>query len=96
MADKNYESELESVRADLGALRSDVEKLVSVMTATASEKSQEALNAAKEGISGIAGTAQKSGAEGMAYAETQIEKNPFTSVAAAFGVGLIIGKLLDK
>lgn len=96
MAEKNYESELESVRADLGALRSDMEKLVSAMTAAASEKSQEALNAAKEGISDIAGTAQKHSADGVAYAESQIEQNPLMSVAAAFGVGLIVGKLLDK
>lgn len=96
MAEKNYENELESVKADLGALRLDMEKLVSAMTSAASEKSQEALSATKEGLSDIADTAQKRGADGVAYAESQIEQNPLMSVAAAFGVGLVIGKLLDK
>ncbi len=96
MAQRSQAAEIDAVKADLGALRADIEKLVKSMSADASAKSKQALNSAKESLNDYAEAAKARGQEGVAIAEKQIEQNPFTSVAAAFGIGLIAGRLLSR
>jgi ElaB/YqjD/DUF883 family membrane-anchored ribosome-binding protein len=40
--------------------------------------------------------ASRRGREGVAAVEQQIEERPFISVLLAFGIGLVIGKLINR
>jgi ElaB/YqjD/DUF883 family membrane-anchored ribosome-binding protein len=40
--------------------------------------------------------ASRRGREGVAAVEQQIEERPFISVLVAFGIGLVIGKLINR
>ena len=40
--------------------------------------------------------ASRRGREGVAAVEHQIEERPFISVLVAFGIGLVIGKLINR
>ena len=93
---RNYADEIDAVKDDIGALRSDIEKLLKTLAKDAKAKSQETMNAARENINEYAHAAKERTKEGVAITEKKIEENPFTSVAAAFGVGLILGRIMSK
>lgn len=93
---RDYAKEIDAVKNDVGALRSDIEKLVKTLTSDARSKGADALNSAKENINDYAHTAKEKTREGVAATEKKIEENPFTSVAAAFGVGLVLGRIMSK
>jgi len=104
---RNYAKEIDAVKDDVGALRSDIEKLVKTLSDDATSRSQQAMNAAKEAAAEYAAAAKDTAAEyasaakektkeGVAVTEKKIEENPFTSVAAAFGVGLVLGRIMSK
>ena len=84
MAARNYEQELDLVKADLSGLRDDIKTLVVSLGQDARER-----------ISSATDTAKKYGKKGADAAEHQITEHPFTSVAVTFGVGLLLGRLLN-
>lgn len=103
MATRNLDQELDTLRADLGKIRDDIAALTRTLGDTAAAEAKaggarlnEAAHAAKERAQHFAESARAQGEEGIAALEQRIEQNPFTSVLVAFGVGLVIGKLLDR
>jgi len=107
MATRNLDQELDTLRGDLGKIRDDIAALTrSLSDAAAAEAkaggarlnqaAHAAAQTAKERAQHFADTARTQGEEGIAALEQRIEQNPFTSVLVAFGVGLVIGKLLDR
>lgn len=103
MATRNLDQELDTLRADLGKIREDIAALTRTLgdTAAAEVKAggarlNEAAHAAKERAQRLADSARAQGEEGIAALEQRIEQNPITSILVAFGVGLVIGKLLDR
>lgn len=83
MTARNYEQELDLVKADLSGLRDDIKTLVVSLGQDARDR-----------ISTAADAAKKYGKKGADAAEHQITQHPFTSVAVTFGVGLLLGRLL--
>ena len=81
---RNYEQELDLVKADLSALRSDIAGLVTAFGQDARERVGSAADAAK-----------RYGKQGADAAEHQITEHPFASVGIAFGVGMLMGRLLN-
>lgn len=79
------ETELDAVKEDLSALRADLDKLVRALGNDATEFGREALAESRKRVQNLAGAA-----------EAQIEQNPLTTMAGAFGLGLIIGRLMSK
>jgi ElaB/YqjD/DUF883 family membrane-anchored ribosome-binding protein len=84
MATRNYEQELDLVKADLSALRDDIKGLVMSVSLDARDR-----------IGTVADKAKKYGKQGAVVAEHQITEHPFASVAVAFGAGLVLGRLLN-
>lgn len=83
MADND--ADLEKLKADLAALRKDVVSLTEAFRDRGVER-------ARMGAEGVREQATHA-AQTMSH---QIEDRPYTSVLAAFGIGLVIGRLLDR
>jgi ElaB/YqjD/DUF883 family membrane-anchored ribosome-binding protein len=81
-----------SVDEDLAALRADLRALKESISDLAKDKGDEVRTKISE-------TADKAVASGKQTAETMqetVRERPMTSVAIAFGVGLLIAHLLDR
>jgi ElaB/YqjD/DUF883 family membrane-anchored ribosome-binding protein len=93
MADTaTYEKNLDQLRADFEALRSDVSSLVQTLKSDAIDQAHVGYDKLKQ----AGGQAADQVRVGAAAVERQIEDRPLTSVLAAFGIGFIIGKLMEK
>ncbi len=92
MAEGTTTKETANLRDDLDALRKDVSKLTDDVRGIASERVSAARDRARD-------TAYRARDRGEAVASEvghRIEERPLTSVAVAFGVGMLIGRLLDR
>jgi ElaB/YqjD/DUF883 family membrane-anchored ribosome-binding protein len=107
MATRNLDQELDTLRADLGKIREDIAALTRTLSDAAAaeakaggarlnEAAHAAARTARERAQHFADSARTHSEEGLAALEDRIEQNPITSVLVAFGVGLVIGKLLDR
>ncbi len=91
MADRTAGS-TRSVEEDLAALREDLKALSANVAGLAKEKG-ETLRA------GLETKAEKAAASGRQAAENvqdAVRERPMTSVFVAFGIGILIGHLLDR
>lgn len=84
MAARNYDEELDVLKADLSAVRKDIADLVTALGRDARER-----------LGSAADNVKKYGQQGADAAEHQITEHPFASVAVAFGAGLLLGRLLN-
>jgi ElaB/YqjD/DUF883 family membrane-anchored ribosome-binding protein len=103
MADTDYKKEMESLKSDLSQLREDVGNLTVALkeagAARASEMSDEArqrMQAAASNLSARYDDMRVRGEQAVEPVTREIQERPLTSVLTAFGVGFIIGKLLEK
>jgi ElaB/YqjD/DUF883 family membrane-anchored ribosome-binding protein len=103
MATQNVDAELTALKGDLADLRKDLQSLVKTFKDEQKAVGKEALGRLQDGahqakaeLGRLAGEAGARGRESIHALETHIEERPFTSVLAAFGIGLILGKLLDR
>lgn len=96
MATRDHAKEIDDVRADLDALRKDIGKLSdslsSNLAGSAAQVAENARARAGEAVSAASDKA-RSGAE---FVGQKVEERPVTSMAVAFGAGLLIGKLLKR
>jgi len=91
MGEHDLQTELEALKGELGKLRVDLDELkgpVKGIAAALKENLAEALGAGFE-------KAKVSGKKAVEVVETTVEEKPLQSVLLAFGVGLLLGKLLD-
>jgi len=84
--------DIEALKQDFAALRKDVAALMSSLGDAASAQKQRAYAAAGEKAEQI----KERGAKVVRSVEGEIESRPLTSVGIAFGVGFLLGKLLDR
>jgi ElaB/YqjD/DUF883 family membrane-anchored ribosome-binding protein len=107
VANRNLEEELDALKADLDKLRKDISTLVSSFGDAATdavETSGRRARAAAGRVTDRAGEvwdnatneASRRGRAGVAAVEQQIEERPFISVLVAFGIGLVIGNLINR
>jgi len=103
MTERNMDKDFDSLRADIDSLRKDLAQMSRAMTDLAAEKVAAAADQARASVDkageklGEAGAAARARArQGAADVEQRIEERPFASVAAAFGVGLLIGRVLSR
>jgi ElaB/YqjD/DUF883 family membrane-anchored ribosome-binding protein len=92
MTTSNGGASVDDLKADLSNLQSDLSSVVETLKKLATQvgeqnvgRAQKATAAAKQQIS-----------DASATAEHAIVERPFASVAVAFGIGFLIGKLLDR
>ena len=96
MAADNYDAEVQAIKADIAGLRKDLQTLIKTVADDQKAHGKETLDKARAEVNRLAGEARAKGREGISAIENQIEERPFTSVIMAFGIGLILGKLLDR
>ncbi|HET8726998.1 MAG TPA: hypothetical protein VFO41_05755 [Alphaproteobacteria bacterium] len=103
MAARNIEQEFDTLRADLDILRADIVSLTKALGENVKDVAREQELRARAAVRG-AGTkldearlqARLKAREGATALEEQIEERPLTSVLVAFGLGLLLGKLMDR
>lgn len=84
--------DIEALKRDFAALRKDMAALMSSMGDAASAQKQRSFKAAGEKVEQV----KEKGAKIVRSVEGEIEARPLTSVGIAFGVGFLLGKLLDR
>lgn len=98
----NLQEELETLKADVAKLRSDVGDLLDILKSLGAEKVNNAKDALDDELEkrrqeirdALAGARARG--ERTAHAvEGEIAEHPLSSIMAAFGIGFLIAKLLD-
>jgi len=92
MTTKEDANDINKIKADLDALREDLAALSSSMSAAAANQGREASERLHDTVAEGRERAQKMADD----AGRHIEDNPWASVAIAFGLGVLIGKILDR
>lgn len=94
--ERDLKSDLEAIRTDIEVLRKDLAVVLDRIKGTASSRAEAEVQALQRRISKIADDVQASGREGLRSVEQQIEERPLVSLAMAFAVGLVLGRLFDR
>ena len=92
MAAQDTKRDADQVRVDIEKLKADIAALTDSLKTLAGD-------VGVEGASAVRAAGQKTREHVNQAAETveqQIVERPFSSVLVAFGVGLLLGKLLDR
>lgn len=88
----NPETSEQDLQAQLNALRSDFAELTKTVKTLSTSYAQHG----QERLKDTAHRAQEQFKESLGHVQGEVEQHPLSSLAIAFGVGLIIGKLLDR
>lgn len=83
--------DLEAIRAEMNALRSDLSSVVQTLRDIGEERGTAVYDRLRH-------SAERARNEGQRRAESvahEIEQRPFTSLASAFGIGLLLGLLFS-
>jgi len=95
-AEDQLKKDVDALRKDLDALRKDLLGAVDSLKGTASGRAEAELDALRKRLDRVATNARASGRESLRQVEDQIEERPLVSLAMAFAVGLILGRLFDR
>lgn len=103
MAEYKTADELDTLKKDMARLREDMEALTLALRSdaeTATEDQRAAVRrfgeTAKARARLYGERAAGYGRDGWGQIEHQIEERPLTSMLMAFGLGMVLGKLLDR
>jgi ElaB/YqjD/DUF883 family membrane-anchored ribosome-binding protein len=96
MAERDLSKDVDAIKSDLDALRKDLASVLETIKGTARSRAESELDALQKRMNQIASDVQASGREGLRAVEGQIGEKPLVSVAVAFAVGLMLGKLFDR
>ncbi len=102
MADQRIEDEINALKADMASLRSDIAALTGVMKEDTSSRMagmrstmDEQLRLRRQELRDLLDRARDRSRRTVDDFEESIGEHPFGSIAAAAGVGFIIGRLLE-
>jgi ElaB/YqjD/DUF883 family membrane-anchored ribosome-binding protein len=96
MTPHDVEGEFGAVKDDLAKLRSDIANLSAALKDLTSETVQERLDSLRGGIDRLTDDAKVQSREILDDLTDHIEEKPLTSILIAFGVGILLGRLLDR
>jgi ElaB/YqjD/DUF883 family membrane-anchored ribosome-binding protein len=96
MTTAKIDGDLDSVREDLAKLREDVANLATSLKGATSEALHEQIDAARARIDRLSGEARQQSRQTLDDLTDKIEERPLASILVAFGVGILIGRLLDR
>lgn len=82
----------QELQEQMDALRKDFSDL----TGTLKEMSASYAKDGQARVKDAAEEAQKQVKDSLGRAQSEVEQHPFSSMAVAFGIGLLLGKLLDR
>lgn len=92
MLNTEINKDIDHLRKDLAALRDDVSALTTSLKQAAAVRGREALNR----IEDLGERARLESKELKESAARGIGEHPFTSVLTSFGLGFVIGMVLDR
>lgn len=92
MNTRDYGNEIDAIRTDLGALRGDIGRLLDAAGRSASER----VRSGAERARASADAAVEKGRQGAAVIGQQIEDHPIATICTALGVGIVIGRIMDR
>jgi ElaB/YqjD/DUF883 family membrane-anchored ribosome-binding protein len=106
-ANRNLGEELDTLKAGLDTLRKEIGSLVGSFGSAATDEVETRGRRARAAVGRVTdragevwddatNEASRRGREGVAAVEHQIEERPFISLLVAFGIGLVIGKLINR
>jgi ElaB/YqjD/DUF883 family membrane-anchored ribosome-binding protein len=104
---RNLEEEFDALKAGVDNLRNEISSLVGSLGDAATDEIRTRGRRARAAVGRVTDRAGKvwddatndasrRGREGAAAVEHQIEQRPFISILLAFGVGMVIGKLINR
>lgn len=96
MTTRNLEGEFDAVKDDLAKLREDIAHLSATLRDTTSETVRDQISSIRGRLDGITDEALDHGRHTLDELTEHIEERPLTSILLAFGIGVLIGKLLDR
>lgn len=96
MAERDINKDVDAIKTDLDALRKDLASVLETIKGTAKSRAETEIDALQKRLNQIAGDVQTSGRESLAAVEGQIGDKPLVSVAIAFAVGMVLGRLFDR
>ena len=103
MTSRNVEQEFDTLKADFGKLSGDLANLTAALRDLTAEGAQDylaklraATDHANGEIHGAAAALGARGREGLDAAVAHVRERPLTSILICFGLGLVIGKLIDR
>jgi ElaB/YqjD/DUF883 family membrane-anchored ribosome-binding protein len=96
MAERDLNKDVDAIKTDLDTLRKDLASVLETIKGTARSRAESELDALQKRLNQIATDVQASGRESLRAVEGQIGERPLVSVAVAFAVGLMLGKLIDR
>lgn len=101
MADNDLKKEMEQLRADLAALRSDVADLAKALKNAGVNKAESVKHSVEEEVDELRkafreklAEARSRGYDAKEKVDEQIASHPYSSLVTAFGVGFILAKML--
>jgi ElaB/YqjD/DUF883 family membrane-anchored ribosome-binding protein len=96
-------SEVDKVKRDLAALRGDLRDLSEALFASVRGKAEAASEAVSERVAeggealhDVLSRLRDNGHEAMGSVKDTVKGHPVISIASAFAVGFLVGKLLDR
>jgi len=102
MADERLQKEIDAIRADVAKLSEDMAELTRVIRMLGVEKAEEVKDRVGEGVDGVSEelrrrveAARERAGKATEGFEKAVEQYPMSSLLAAFGVGMIVARLLD-
>lgn len=103
MVNNRVAQDFDTVKDDLGQIRKDFAELAQAIldagrsgAKDAREKLEQEAQRRLDQLRDTAHSVRARGAHAVESVHDVIEERPFTSVLVAFGIGLIIGKILDR
>ncbi len=92
----DLKKDVEALRDDLDALRGDLGQLLGTLKTKTSNRAETEIDALRRRVERVAGDIQSGGRDAARAVGDQIEERPFTSIAMAFAIGLVLGRLFDR
>ena len=93
---KATRSGVEAIQDELANIESEITSLSKSLGGAASAEARAAMSSIRERIDRLAGDAGTMTRAGVDAVEETIEDNPFTSLAIAFGLGLVLAFMIRR
>jgi ElaB/YqjD/DUF883 family membrane-anchored ribosome-binding protein len=97
--DDGLRDDVDRIKADLGSLKSDLTDLTKALVDFGKDTVRGAKDEAQGKVEQLRGAVERLRARGsdiMDDVEERVTANPTVSLLAAFGLGFILGKVLDR
>ena len=94
MAESTLENKLSDLRADYDALRKDLAEVTKALRDTANARAGATAKRAADAADAATERVRTTATEAVGSLENEIRERPWVALGAAFGIGLLIGRLL--